>query len=124
MFTVDHGQIQFDLDATDTLVDAAIVSLFTNSRAYPEDEFLDQTQGGYWGDLLGKEPLGSKLWTLQREVKSSDVLDKSEEYGMQAIAWMKEEGLFESINLLCAFEKDRMKMTIRLDHKEFEVQNG
>ena len=125
MFTLKNSQIEFDLEADDALLDAAIVSLYTNAAASQEETFINQDQGGYWGDLLASDAsLGSKLWTLGREVKSVEVLGDHEEYALNALHWMKRDGLFESVNALCTYDKDRLQITIRLDEKEFEVVNG
>lgn len=62
------------LDDSDPLGTAAIVALFSDARAEPDDELPDPDatdRRGWWGDLdaerlHGGWPIGSRLWLLSR----------------------------------------------------------
>lgn len=92
-----------DIAGDDTLSSCILVSLFTDARV-GEDELPPEYTGrrGYFGDALLSARgdalgTGSRLWTLYRQKETEEVLSMAEEYAREALLWMVDEGLAESI---------------------------
>jgi phage gp46-like protein len=100
----DFGGLETDYG----LNTAVIISLFTNRRAADDDKLPhnDSGRGGWWGD--GEDPIGSRLWLLNREVESTEVLNRAEEYVQEALAWMISEGVAQEVNIECWWERTGM----------------
>ena len=97
-FTLDSfGQLETD----QALETAVLISLFTNRRAGDDDELPAEStgRGGWWGD--GEDPIGSRLWLLDREVQSPEVLNRAKEYVEEALAWMLTEGVAQAVDVNC-----------------------
>lgn len=98
-----------DLATDDGLETAAVVSLFTDARADPEElpEGHDDRRG-FWGS-----DVGSKLWTLSREKTLNDVVVRAEEYTREALQWMQDDGVVSSIEVAANLES-REKLGINV----------
>lgn len=83
---IDVNQLMLD----DSLTNAVIISLFTDLRV--------DGQRGWWGDSYGR-PMGSKLWLLDREKQLSSVLADAKRYAEEALQWLLDEQLVQSIEV-------------------------
>lgn len=81
---IDVNQLVLD----DSLTNSVIISLFTDLRV--------DDQRGWWGDSYGR-PMGSKLWLLDREKQLSSVLADAKRYAEEALQWLLDERLVQSI---------------------------
>lgn len=81
---IDVNQLVLD----DSLTNSVIISLFTDLRV--------DNQRGWWGDSYGR-PMGSKLWLLDREKQLSSVLADAKRYAEEALQWLLDERLVQSI---------------------------
>ena len=90
------------LDLDNGLQTAIYISLFTDRRIGEDDEIPDRSNDrrGYWGDALEEEPLGSFLWTLDREKITNSVLNKIDTYSKDALNWLIEDGIASEINTI------------------------
>lgn len=103
--TTDEGALDTDGNI-ETLV---LLSLFTDAEATPaeiQEAALDE-QRGWWADADTVRPadqrrMGSKLWLLSREKTTLATLRRAEGYALQALLWLKTEGLAESITVLAS----------------------
>lgn len=92
---VQLADITTDLDGAlrtdDGFTTAVIISLFTRRRA--------NGQFGWWADALvdDGDPIGSKLWTLQRAKVNLETLRKVRTYSEEALAWMLTSGAAKSV---------------------------
>lgn len=79
------------------LVGSVLLSLFTDRRAEPDDIVPDGTtdRRGWWAD----NELGSRIWLLARSKVNSETISKIEEYSIQALRWMVEDGVAESVDV-------------------------
>lgn len=90
-----------DLVSDDGLETAVAISLFTDRRI--NDEQLPQgtkDKKGWWGDLHAEvdgDKIGSRLWLLAREKRTTEVLRKAEDYAKEALNWLVEDGVATSI---------------------------
>jgi len=90
-----------DLTLEDGLETAVFLSLFLDRRAEDDDE-LDNPNDkrGWWGDQVTSIPgdrIGSRLWLLERAKTDTDTLRAAEEYALEALEWMKEDGIARDI---------------------------
>jgi phage gp46-like protein len=81
---------------------AIIISLFTDRRAEPDDVLPDNSGDlrGWWADAypaVDGDLIGSRLWLLSREKQLPEVLGKAKEYAEEALAWMIEDGVADSV---------------------------
>ena len=90
------------LDLDNGLQTAIYISLFTDRRIGEDDEIPDRSNDrrGYWGDALEDEPLGSFLWTLDREKITTSLLNKIDTYSKDALNWLIEDGIASEINTI------------------------
>lgn len=106
--TVDLVVDANDLKTDDGLQTAVIVSLFTDARA-DEDEIPaeDRSARGWWGDLFPEvagDRIGSKLWLLKREKRTVETLNRAEEYASEALQWMIDDGVAESLDVTASWD--------------------
>ncbi len=93
-----------DLEADETLETAVVISLFTDRRADLTDPlpFNETFRRGWWGDSYAEiqgDQIGSHLWLLQREKTTQDTLNRAKEYSLEALAWLTEDGIAESVQV-------------------------
>lgn len=106
--TMDLAIENHDL-ATDTgLRTAVIISLFTDRRVDREDLPVGATSlGGWFGDAFPEvegDQVGSRLWLLQREKRSVETLRRAEEYSEEALQWMIEDGVADSVTATASWD--------------------
>ena len=88
----------------DGLKTAVILSLFIDRRAETDDVLPDNTgdRRGWWADAYSEiedDKIGSRLWLLSREKQMSSVLMRAKEYAEEALAWMVEDNIVESVTV-------------------------
>lgn len=90
-----------DLVADEGLETAVLLSLYTDRRALAEDELPDggTDRRGWWCDAYSERPHGSRLWLLSREKELESVLRRAKEYASEALAWLVEDGIAESVEV-------------------------
>ena len=92
-----------DLLADDSLYTAVVISLFTDARAGDSDELPPEYEQndlrGFWGDALGEESIGSRLWLLAREKDRDSIRARAEQYASEALAWLTRDGLAQSVEV-------------------------
>lgn len=92
----------------ETLLTAAIISLFTDKLAGPDDELpaTEDWRRGWWGDCLAEKPgdqIGSHLWLLFRCKQTEETRKRGEEYTRAALAWMVEDGVAKAVDVEAAW---------------------
>ncbi len=101
-----------DLALDDTLKRAIIISLFTDrrvtidelpvgSRSEAVDAHGENDRRGWWGDALNDDNdlIGSKLWTLNREKITQEVLGRAKRYCEEALLWLTDDQIAESVTV-------------------------
>ena len=110
LFTGDFLFVDNDLDTDEGLGTAVIISLFTDARASDDDPIpnANNDQGyidkrGWWGDLANPEvegdQIGSKLWLLERAKTTQENLNKAEDYALQALQWLIDDGIAKEVTV-------------------------
>ncbi len=114
-----YQQLEISL-SNDLLLDngletAIILSLFTDTRVneYPNDA----DKQGWWGDLFTdqlNDQIGSKLWLLQREKRTNETLNKAEDYALDALKWIIDDGVADFIEVRTEYQKDLIVLNISI----------
>jgi len=105
-----HGDWLFippDLVTGRDLETAATISLFTDRLAEPDDPLPDPNDGdrrGWWADWeAAGGPIGSRLWLISREKQTEDVRQRAEAYCREALQWMLDDDVADSIVVVAAW---------------------
>jgi phage gp46-like protein len=106
-----------DLATDDGLETAVIVSLFTDRRAEPDDAPPGgpDDRRGWWADAYADPSdgkIGSRLWLLAREGTGSEALGHAEEFASEALAWMVEDGVAESIAVAAEAQGEFLALSV------------
>lgn len=90
----------------DGLETAVILSIFTDRRAHADDALPSgDDRRGWWADAYAEvegDRWGSRLWLLDRSKQMPDVLRKAEEYTQEALRWLIEDRVVQTVQ--CAAE--------------------
>ena len=110
-----------------TLDSAIIISLFTDARALPTDDYHGDPRG-YWGDalsIMGESPVsvGSRLWLLRREKQTAATLRRAEQYAREALQWLISDGIAHSIVIAASAPRNGLlALSIQIDNKNFTYE--
>lgn len=88
-----------DLQTGKDLKTAILVSLFSDSRANPEELLLDEDPRGWWS-----RDLGSLLWLLARQKATLQNLEKGIQYIKDALNWLIVQNIAKSIDVIGTIE--------------------
>jgi phage gp46-like protein len=89
----DAAFLSGDIQTDAGLETAVYLSLFTD--AYDPDS----GDGGYWGDALGDQALGSLLWTLRRSKMTADLPSRVKACISDALAWLTSNAIASSVSV-------------------------
>jgi phage gp46-like protein len=101
----DVAMIDSDLASDRGLVTAVLLSLFTDRRAESDDVPPSGDEGdrrGWWADQFATpegDKIGSRLWLLDRSTRTNETVLRAKEYVREALAWMIEDSVVESIDV-------------------------
>jgi phage gp46-like protein len=91
------------LDSEEGLQTAITLSLFSNARALPDDVLVDPTdRKGWWGDTYADNPgdsFGSRLWQLQGQPISTELLTTMDQMIHEALQWMVDDRLISGVDV-------------------------
>jgi phage gp46-like protein len=95
-----------DLVTGRDLETAAIISLFTDRLALPDDRLPDPADAdrrGWWADYGADYPIGSRLWLISREKQTEDVRQRAEDYCREALQWMLDDDVADSVDVVATW---------------------
>lgn len=88
----------------DGLQTAVILSLFTDRLADAGEAGVAATaRRGWWGDAYAEaqgDRIGSRLWLLAREKRTTAVLVRAELYAREALQWLIDDGVASKVSTL------------------------
>ena len=89
-----------DLAAGNDIVTSALISLFTDRVAGPDDVPSDHTidPRGWWADDP-VHPIGSRLWLLNRAKRTQQTLESAIAYAREATSWLIDDGVCSRIDV-------------------------
>jgi phage gp46-like protein len=100
----DWSVVNGGLAIGNDLETAVLVSLFTwrglPADTAPPDGTTDRR--GWWADTFNDVPIGSRLWTLYRAVKSdaSALLQQAQDICIEALQWMIDDSIAASVDVV------------------------
>ncbi|WP_127958114.1 phage GP46 family protein [Serratia microhaemolytica] len=116
MILVVNGQRRSVHAPSDLLTRSVVISLFTWRRAEPDDN-ADHSMG-WWGDTyptVQNDRIGSRLYLLRREKLTSKTGELARGYILQALAWMKEDGVISRVTVdITRLNNETLTAEIRL----------
>jgi phage gp46-like protein len=94
-----------DLVTDDGLQTAIMLSLYTDRRADPGDVLPpgETDRRGWWGDAVSPDPIGSRLWLLDRTPQSSEVLARAQTYAEESLAWLVADRVASRVDVVTEF---------------------
>jgi len=96
---LDFGKLATD----DSLRTAVIISLFSDARAESDDPLPDAggDRRGWWGDAFagGGRGIGSRLWLLDREKITREVVGRARDYAREALQWLVDDGVASAVSV-------------------------
>lgn len=122
---LDSNSLSRDLAIDTTLKTAVLISLFTDRRAIIDDK----QERGWWADSYNElgsnaDEIGSKLWLLSREKVTPLVLVRAKEYAIEALQWLKEDGLVKDFSInVASSQKDSFVIKVKLHINELLTES-
>lgn len=100
-WSVNSGDLDLDPGG---LRSAVLVSLFSDRIAStdfqpPAGSPFDRH--GWWGDTYEQDPIGSRLWQLNRAKKTDDLtlLIRARDFCLEALKWLLDDGVAATVNV-------------------------
>jgi phage gp46-like protein len=109
MLTGDWVFAPPDLVSGRDLETAALISLFTDRLALPDDRLPDPTDGdrrGWWADWQSDYLIGSRLWLISREKQTEPVRQRAEDYCREALQWMLDDDVADTVDVVAAWNTE------------------
>lgn len=116
----DLSLIDVDLASDAGIETAALISLFTDRRAEPDDvppsgDVADRR--GWWADQflpVEGDKFGSRLWLLDRSLSTGETARRADEYVREALGWMLVDRVVASIDVAIDMTTRRDAMLISI----------
>lgn len=117
MLNLLNSQIDFDPFSEDELLDAVLISLYSNRKVDDSEIPEGHENQGFWGDQLDPNGLkvGSDLWILRREYMSEELAGKARQFIEDALQWLIDDGWAEEIRVIVQQEEDRLHPIVEID---------
>jgi phage gp46-like protein len=109
-FTLTGGQ-DSDYVTDEGLRTAMVLSLFCDRLAENTDILPDapNDRRGWWADsnpVVSDDLFGSRLWLLDREKNTPDVLSRAKVYASEALQWLIDDRVADSISVVSSYLTD------------------
>ncbi|MBE9542506.1 MAG: phage GP46 family protein [Proteobacteria bacterium] len=119
----DINILNGDLETDNGLETAVAISVFTDKRVTDEElPDLEESKRGWWGDMypeVDQDKIGSRLWTLEREKKLVETLRLSEDYTREALDWMLEDSIADSVDVVSNYDDNNfLNIDIKISRPE------
>lgn len=101
----------------DELVQATLISLFSWRKSNNDDGVDIPNRQGWWGDTFAADTndrIGSRLWLLQREKLTDEVVARAREYAEESLQWMIDDALAVAVNVSADRENNRLNMSVEI----------
>ena len=117
-FSADLVVARNDLDLTEDIQAAVIISLFTDRRAPAGEPVDDADRRGWWGDTFPEiedDELGSLLWLLKREKQTQATLERAQVYARQALQWLVDDRIARRVDVLAEYpQRGLLALTVTI----------
>ncbi len=101
-----HAELYFaSPDPWADIETAIIICLFSDAQAQPDDVLPpgETDRRGWWADVAGQPPAGSRLWLHRRLPRSDASLQLLRADILAALKWLIDDGVAESVGADLAF---------------------
>lgn len=108
----------------DGFVGAILLSLFTDARGQAGDTYSGDPRG-WWHDELSvdHDSTGSRLWLGGRDKNMPVVLSDYEMWATEALAWMKRDGVAQSIVVVAsAPRRNVLWLDVQVDGRSIDME--
>lgn len=109
----DWTLVNGDLATGADLEAAVMVSIFSDRDAGP-DYSVSEDRRGWWADAYEPQPIGSRIWTLERSKKTDAVLAMAKGYAAEALGWLVTDGLAASVDVVTEWQGTRLAIGITI----------
>ncbi len=106
-----------DIETTEGLETAVILSLFGEKRASASDVASAESRRGWWGNLLNQVEdyqVGSKLWLLEQARLTQETINSSRTFAQEGFQWFIEDNLLDNVLVKTNFTDSGIKINIDL----------
>lgn len=116
----DLALIDSDLASDTGLETAAVLSLWLDRRAQPDDvppSGDPNDRRGWWADEFSDvegDLIGSRLWLLERSKLTGEVVRRAEEYVRECYAWMLEDRVVSGVDVAIETTKEALLIGVSL----------
>lgn len=113
----------------DELVQALLISLFSWRKSNSDDGVAIPNRQGWWGDTFSEttgDKIGSRLWLLQREKLTNEVVQRAQYYAKEALQWLIDDALAIDVQVDATKVDSTLNLTIQIikasDQKSIEAR--
>jgi len=99
---------------------AVLLSIFTDRRA-EDDDPIEDSKRGWWGDTYHNAKIGSRLWTLRRRKATTEVLILAKEIVEQSLQWLIDDDIIGDVvvrNAWSTITLGRMNLSVDVIGKD------
>jgi len=103
-FDIELDSAGADLQGATNLITSILIQLFTDARSNSDDPVPDSR--GWAGDSLnpeGKQNIGSRLWIVENDFMTQDLLTKIENLATDALQTIIDQGIAKKITIDASF---------------------
>lgn len=105
-----------EIELEEGLETAVAMSLWTNKRVdLSQQPRLMVDRMGWWGDQTSDiegDEIGSRLWLLDRAKVTTENLRRSENYSLECLQWMIDDGITDSITVNSSYTPNKVMVTV------------
>ena len=120
---IDLNLQKGDLALDDTLTTAILIALFTDTA---ETQDTNTINSMWWGNHIEQniQPLGSKLWLLQRAAFSEQTCEQARLYALESLQWLLENELAVALDVqVTPTSTQGLLLHINIDaHQPMQIQ--
>lgn len=113
-----------DIETTEGLETAVILSLFGEKRASASEVASAELRRGWWGNLLNQVKdyeIGSKLWLLEQARLTQETLNSSLTSTQEGFQWFIDDRLLDDVLVTSNFTDSGIKIKIDLIRAQNKV---
>jgi phage gp46-like protein len=93
---------------------SVLLSLFTDAAAAPDFVPADNDQRGWWATAYSGQEIGSRLWQLDRAVKSDASLKLGIGEAQRCLQWMIDAGVASAISVDGAWQGSMLALSVQI----------
>ena len=99
----------------DELAQAVLISLFSWRKSAADDGPVAPHRQGWWGDTFAQvqgDRIGSRIWLLQRQKTTSDVIQKAQTYAKEALQWLIDDAVVARFDIFAETAQGQLNLAV------------